>query len=227
MKIIFACAGLSSRWNNYLNCPKHLVLVEGIPLLKRNLNLFREKFISDSYHISIREKSKKNIYNIDPNIHFYISDEIKLKDPPYKTLITFLKSSEEDVLILLGDVLFSEDCIEKIYNHSKEEFKVYGRKYKSKITNKPHGELFAFYIPQTFIKDFIESILRVEQLFKQGIISRWSGWELISYIYSNNTPSKMQHIFNNRLFPESFIEIDDYTDDFDTPEEYDKFVSKK
>jgi hypothetical protein len=224
LKIIFACAGTSSRWNNYLDCPKHLVPIHGIPLLKRNINLFKNKFQIESFYVSIREESKRNIYNIDPCIRFYLSNEIKLNDPPYKTLISFLKFSKENTLILLGDVLFSEDCVEKIYTNSKEEFKVYGRKYLSKITNKPYGELFAFYIPQHFKKTFIEAVLETEQLFKNGLLQRWSGWELISYIYSNKTPSDIMHVFNKRLFPESFVEIDDYTEDFDTPEDYNKYV---
>lgn len=230
MKIIFACAGKQTRWNNYRNCHKHLIPINGIPLLKRNITLFNKFFNYDKYYVSINNENVKSIYNVDEKIIFYIPENIIDKEPPYKTLVPFLETADDDVLLLLGDVAFSEDCIKKIYNNTlQKSFKVFGRKKGSNITGCPWGELFAFYIPQSFIPNWLEAVNKTEYLYNDKKISRFSGWEIISYIYTLNKSNKNIHkdmntIFMERLFPNSFIEINDETEDFDFPKDYDNYI---
>jgi len=231
MKIIFTCGGNQTRWNNYMNCQKHLVPINSIPLLKRNITLFNNFFKQDKYYVCIRNENLKKNYNVDENIIFYIPEYITTTESLYKTLIPFIKKYNDDTLILLGDVIFSEDCVKKIYdNILQNSFKVFGRKYGSSITGCKWGELFAFYIPQLFIPEWILAINKIDDLYKNKIIDRLSGWELISYIYSlnkNNTniQKDINYILKKRLFPNSFIEIDDETEDFDFPQDYDNYIN--
>jgi len=222
MKIIFACAGTQRRWDNFLNTPKHLALVEkGIPLLKRNIDEFSVFFNIKKFYVSIRNTELQKIYKVDSRIVFYIPESIREQETPYETLIPFIESTNESILMLLGDVLFSRECIKKIYkNIQKNTFTVFGRKFESKITGCKWGELFAFYIPNNFKKTFIEAILKVNEMFQNLHLKRKTGWEIISYLYSDHSVQNLLDVFEKRLFPESFIEVDDETDDFDSPHCY-------
>jgi molybdopterin-guanine dinucleotide biosynthesis protein A len=225
MQIVFTCAGAQSRWGNYMNLPKHLIPINGRPLLQRNIELFSRFFEEQKYHVVIGKEALRELYSVDDRIVFYVPESIKEDEHLLKTLIPFLQAAEDAVLVLLGDVIFSEDCVKKIYDNSTSQvFNVFGRKHKSKITGGKWGELFAFYIPRSFINSLIAAVDSVEQLYQTKKINRFSGWEIISYIYSNNDPSKIQHTFNDRLFPDSFIEIDDTTEDFDWPDCYNTYL---
>ena len=68
MKIVFTCAGNQTRWGNYMNCPKHLVAINGIPLLQRNINLFNKYFNHTTYYVSIRDTTLINTYNVHKKI---------------------------------------------------------------------------------------------------------------------------------------------------------------
>jgi hypothetical protein len=232
MKIVFTCAGNQTRWANYMNYPKHLVPINGVPLLQRNINLFDKVFNHPTYYVSIKNENLKELYTVHEKITFFITDNvIEDYEPAYKTLIPFLNNSD-DVLILLGDVIFSEDCVKQIYENSlKNTFNVFGRKTPSSITGCKWGEIFAFYIPSSFKDKFIGAVNVVENLYKQEKIGRFSGWEIISYIYSGkkNVPDihiRIRIIFKLRLFPKSFINIDDETDDFDFPDDYINYVKR-
>ena len=214
-------------------CPKHLVPINGIPLLQRNISLFNKFFNHNTYYVSIRNKSLIQTYSVHEKITFYISDNIfEEYDPPYKTLIPFLKKYNEDVLILLGDVLFSEDCVKKIYENSlKKNFNVFGRKTSSSITGCPWGEIFAFYIPQYFKESFIDGVNKINSLYLQKKLTRFSGWEIISYIYARNKEDPDIHtiilnITRSKMYPESFIVIDDETEDFDFPNDYVMYLKR-
>jgi len=226
MRIVFACAGEQTRWRNYLNCPKHLVPVQGNPLLKRNIELFARVFNCGQFHVSIRSEELKNTYSLADNICFYVANNIEAGEPWVKTLLPFLRATEEDVLVLLGDVIFSENCVSAmLHNVTKNVFNIYGRKYKSSITGGKWGELFALYIPQHFKESFLNAVNAVEQLYTTKEINRFSGWEVISYIYSNKSLEDLERVFNNRLYPDNFIEVDDETEDFDYPEDYDNYLN--
>ena len=233
MKIIFACAGNQTRWNNYMNYNKHLVPINGMPLLKRNINLFKKILNIDTYYVSIRNENMKPIYNVDDNIIFYIPDNIPEGEPSCKTLLPFINSCNDDVLLLLGDVIYSEDCVKKINDAiTNQSFNVFGRKRASNITSCKWGELFAFYIPVAFKPEFTKAVNMADYLYKRRYLSRFSGWELISYIYVTNKTTKniqkeIKRVQDIRLFPESFIEIDDTTEDFDFPSDYDSYLTRK
>lgn len=208
-----------------MNQPKHLAPINESTLLKRNIDLFSKLFTEVSPHILIRSADLKPLYDVTQNSSFYIPEVIRDNEAVYRTLIPFLQKEKDDVLVLLGDVIFSEECVKKIYNYAfSKEFNVYGRKYNSTKTGGKWGELFAFYIPQDFKRAFIDSVTAVERLYENKILGRFSGWEVISYIYSKGKQDDIAHIFNNRLFPASFIEIDDTTEDLDYPEDYDTYL---
>jgi hypothetical protein len=225
MRIIFTCAGEQKRWGNYMNQPKHLAPITDSTLLKRNIDLFDKFFTKASIYVLIRSAELKPTYDVTQKISFYTPEDIKDDEAMYKTLTPFLQMEKDDVLVLLGDVIFSEECVKNIHdNVVNKEFNVYGRKYDSTITGGKWGELFAFYVPQDFKQTFISAVTAVERLHADDKLDRFSGWEVISYIYAEGKQDDMAHIFNDRLFPASFIEIDDTTEDLDYPEDYDTYL---
>ena len=134
--------------------------------------------------------------------------------------------------ILLGYVLFSEDCVKKIYENSlKKNFNVFGRKTSSSITGCAWGELFAFYIPQEFKEYFINGVNKINDLYIEKKLTRFSGWEIISYIYAEDKDDTNIHtiildILEKKKYPESFVVIDDETEDFDFPNDYVMYLKR-
>jgi choline kinase len=180
MKIVFACAGEQTRWGNHLNCAKHLVPVQGKPLLKRNIELVERVFKCGQVYVSIRSEEHKSTYNLTDNICFYVASNIEAGEPWVKTLLPFLSATEEGVLVLLGDVIFSESCVSAMLRSvTKNVFNIYGRKHASSITGGKWGELFALYIPQHFKESFSIAVNAVEQLYTTKEINRFYGWEII------------------------------------------------
>ena len=106
------------------------------------------------------------------------------------------------IIFLLGDVVFSNECISTILN-DKNLFSLYGRFGSNKFTGKSAKEIFALSIYPEYYKD-ISSLL-------------YDLWK-------NEKGSKLWDLYFFGLL--NFIDIDDFTDDLDSPEEYDQFWPK-
>jgi hypothetical protein len=235
MKIVITCAGNQTKWNNYLGIPKQMAPIFGVPLLQRTIWAMNKLFPDSDVYVSVQNQSKKDFYVVDGKYEFYVLPQFNSDDAALKSLVPFYKDIDDDFLILLGDVAFSQDCIDRIYNVIKREqskpsneVKIFGRKSLSSTYYRKGGELFAFYIPRQVKSKFIEAIEIIDKYYGLKLINRKTGWEIMSCYYSKNKNlSEIQKIHQRKNFPSSsFITIDDDTEDFDLPEEYDDYAKK-
>jgi len=126
-------------------------------------------------------------------------------------------------VILYGDVWYSEDCIKKVSNYSGP-LMFFGRSKPSEITGKDHGEPYAICWLQNENSVILKNIERVFTLANKG-----------------KTPSRLCRdfeLFNShhkRPFSFSYLgvmdssiwtEIDDFTDDFDIPCNYNDWMKR-
>jgi choline kinase len=201
MRIIIAAGGKAERWKNYRNTTKHLVVVEGEVLLERTIRQFK-KYTDDIIIISNED---------------YIFEGTQLEKPLEGDWYDFGKIysshhlwSNDKTFIIYGDVYFTDEAVEKIMT-SEGDYKFFLRSSASKLTYKKYGEVFGLAFSGNMndkIKENIETLISQK---KRGA----GTWELYYYMHNITGVSKVKQTFKMG----GYIEIDDWTDDFDTPED--------
>jgi choline kinase len=201
MRIIIAAGGKAERWKNYRNAPKHLLKIEGEVLLERTIRQFK-KYTDDIIIISNED---------------YIFSGTQLEKPLEGDWYDFGKIysshhlwSNEKTFIIYGDVYFTDEAVEKIMT-SQGDYKFFLRSSASKLTYKKYGEVFGLSFSGNMkdkIKENIETLISQK---KKGA----GTWELYYYMHNITGVSRVKQTFKMG----GYIEIDDWTDDFDTPED--------
>jgi len=206
---LILCAGRNSRWNGYRNVArKHLIEIEGEILLNRTVRLI-QPFHRNRTVVVINE-SDRLAYTSASNRHvefFSIQPASTLHTEAYKYLSSSsLWNADGKTIVLLGDVWYSEEAIKQIFNPSLTSWTAFGRSYGSQWTGCPYGELFA----QSFYQfdENLENLCRLDAMYRLGTCYRSaSGWAHYNLMIGVN-PN--QHTVGSR-----FVEIDDFTEDFD------------
>ena len=214
------CAGKMSRWNNYLGLPKHLVEINGETLIKRMTRLV--KLFDINPYINIYVSKLDNRYKIKETNLVIIklnNNEHIDKILPIKTILPY-SSKDEPNIMLFGDIYFTKNAIKEIYNISKISTNInfFGRETGSRFTLCEWGEIWSVSYYHDHIKKIMDSIIILEKKYKQNEIKRVKHWEL--YRLLNEISLKRNNITKN------FIKIDDFTEDFDFPIDYDRWIKQ-
>lgn len=202
MRVLIACAGPDTKWGNHLGVPRHLVPMDGEPLLHRTVRQALK--VSTDVHVISGTADER--YNL-PGTSWHVSD--------HPTPNEFLSSRtwwshETRTLLLLGDTYYTDAAMETIAGFAPERWQLFGRKEASALTGKPWGEYFACSWWPKHTRMMLENLEQVLMARRVGIAQRCGGWELLRSI--QRTPLN-DHIVQ----PHWFSEIDDLTDDLDFP----------
>jgi len=217
MRALIIAAGEGSRWGDYLGIPKHLAKVDGEPILYRTVRLLKENGVSE-------------IIIIGPMYMRYWVDDVNLfvpvKNPEYADADKFLSSemlwnATGRTITVFGDVFFSEEAMTKIVSCDRTTWTVFGRPSGSKFTGTPYGEIFAHsFFPNDILKHK-ECLEILVDAVKKKDAKKGSGWEH----YKVMQGIRGRDIRRSKIIiDENFVEIDDWTEDFDFPEDYDNFI---
>lgn len=240
MNIIIACAGSGTRWNNYTGIDKQLVDINGIPLVVRTINQIKTYLNYNKIYLLVNETNKTNfnISGIIDNCEIIILENNSINNVPALYSIQNMLDSNNDILLLLGDVFFTNEAFIKIKeNINNTNLTFFGRLNLENKLNCKCNELFAFYFSK-FTHNLIKQITNnVKKLYDTNKIDRFLQWEILTYYYAfkdtiiigtNEEIKTFNSTFQNRkkTFIESFIDINDLTDDFDYPIDYDNFKKK-
>jgi len=222
IRAIIICAGEATRWGNYLNTRKHLIEIEGEKLLHRTVRLLRERGVDDIFVVA--KPDTGDLYDV-PGSQLYHPN---LQPEKYVDADKFLSSEElwsKDgrTLVFYGDCYFTEDAMNTIINFTSKDWTLFCRPNASKITGTPWGECFA----QSFYPDDISrhraALLRIARLYKEGVINRCGGWEHYrAMVGRSDDKIRKPHVMST-----NYVEIDDWTDDFDYPKDYDSWLKKR
>ena len=208
MRVIIICAGNGIRWGNYLGVPKHFISINGKKLIQRTVDQFQGE---DIYIVA-----NSTEYQIDGTKLYYPAHESGIGGADKILNSSCLWSNAERTLLVFGDVYFTDEAIKIIKNYPKLDWAAFGRAGRSNITGCSWGELFAFSFHPEQIKDLNYAIDKAISHYKQGCINRCQGWEIYR-VWDNIDPRV--HDIN-----EHFVEINDFTDDFDFPGDYDLWM---
>lgn len=217
MKVIIPCAGMATRWHG--DRPKQLVKVLGEPILHRTVRLIRE--IRPDANVSVIVKDTKDDWFKVPGARRVAA---KL-DPSRSQADKFLSSRHlwsktERTVVLWGDVFFTRDAMERILGFD-EDWAMFARLGPSNVTGKDHKEPFGFSFTPEAIPTLDAGIQRCVDEARAGTLTAWSGsWQVYKAAqgvlhkrWSELTVDELEHV---RV-------IDDATDDFDYPQDWDEW----
>lgn len=217
-QVIIIAAGEQTRWEDYHSTPKHLIDVLGEPLLHRTVRQVRtlapEK--TDIVVVGLDER-----YKVDgAELH------IPTKNPEHFDADKFLNSRQfwawpGRTVVLYGDVFFTDEALMQILRCEKREWLLWARPFASRLTGTQWGECFAqsWWWDDTHLHD--AALRRIVDLYQRGIISRCGGWE--HYRAMIGLPDDLM---NRQLFGGKIEIIDDFTEDFDYPYDYERWKER-
>lgn len=209
-RVLVLAAGDGRRWNNHEGSPKHLVNIEGERLLDRTIRQFK-KYTNNIIVVGVDERYKVDgleLFVPKPPARFVYPKKLKVRG--WKEMDKFASSmhlwSEGRTTLVLGDVYFTDEAVETIMNCDKT-WTTFCRTGGSQITGKDYKEIFAFSLDKQHHEEFINAIEKLIDVVKTS-----GGWSL----YRLLTRGIHEAVDHNLLFDnDRYVEIDDWTEDFD------------
>lgn len=215
MRAIIIAAGEATRWNNYMGVPKHLIEIEQEPIIYRTVRLLNERGVYDVHVVAPDDDRYRidgsKIYIPKKNRKNYDADKFLNSEPLWNT--------EGRTVVFYGDVFFTDDAMSKIVSSEIESWRLFCRFGKSDITGTPYGECFAQSFYPADIPRHRKELKYIAKLRANRVITRCGGWEHARAMHG----ARGKKVRDHRPYP-GYIEIDDWTDDFDKPEDYDRFM---
>ncbi len=196
MKYIIMADGKGTRWNNYHNIPKHFIEIGGETLLARTVRLLRENDARADIVITSHDPR----YEV-PGARRYEPQNNHLEiDRFTEELIA------DDVCFLYGDTFYSESVIQKIADTPAEKLLFFGNERSIVAIKVADGALFRQHVD------------RVRALFLAGKIEKCIGWQV--YQSFEGLP------FGEKTIAADYILIQDGTEDFNSPADYNRRTTK-
>jgi hypothetical protein len=214
MRAIIMADGKAIRWYANIqkkywgNISKQLVEVDGEAILHRTVRLLKENNIND-IKITSHEPAHEveGATRAEPDINI---DKFAASKPIW--------NFEEITLFLYGDVFYTDEAMKTIVEFPVDKFLFFGRFGQSALTG--HGdEIFAVKISgKEAHKKFLEAALMI-YVWKELGYGKNSAWEIYRYLNGARPPE----VYIHSRYP-NFVDILDFTDDFDTPEIYEHWL---
>ncbi len=184
--------GKGTRWANYSGIPKHLIEIDGETLLARTVRLLKE--FDAGCEVIITSHDER--YEVAGATRYEPKNNIYEVDRFTEELI------EDNVCFLYGDTFYSEDSIAAITGTPAEDILFFGNERSIVAVKAADGELLKHHVD------------RVRQLFIEGKIEKCIGWQVYQ--------SFMDLPFGEKKIAGKFVTLADGTQDFNTPEDYQK-----
>lgn len=213
VRVIIAAAGPQHKWQNYKGVPSHLAPVDGEPLLARTLR--QALTISDDVHYTYpgddRYLSAMAVLVPGQGATAYPRD---VSLPSEYRATRDLWNPDGRTILLLGDTYFTDEAIELIAGFSERKYQGFGRRSASKITGCKYGELYAASWWPEQHEGMDEHLDNIEEIRASGRITRPTGWMLLRAWQGTD-------LARHTCLPEWMTVINDLTEDWDFPADYD------
>lgn len=207
-RIIIPAAGRGTRWKNFRGTPKHLAIVNNEILIHRTIKQFSQ--YSDDLIVIARSPD-----NIPARVEYPLEDE--MNDIAKLWSSNHLWSSTDRNIIVFGDTWFSSEAVDKIINN-KDPIQFFMRTGPSKYTGKAYKEIFAVAFDGEKI-EFVRNVIK--EIIEENKNGAGAYLLFMKINKLDNVPYR--HHFNDK---KSFVEIDDFTDDFDHPNDLVKWEKR-
>lgn len=207
-RAIVMAAGEGSRWGEYMDVPKHLIEVDGEPILHRTVRLLKQH-VPEVWVVARDDERYRRHTGYTMTVDPLSSDMDKFWSSRQ------LWEGTHSVLVY-GDCYFTEQAI-PVITQPVSEWTLFCRPGESAFTGGQYGECWAYSVPVRDQQWFTDRITWLAGAHSLGRLGRVGGWEL--YRAMLNKP--MHHEMYDH-----FIEINDWTEDFDFPSDYDIWLQR-
>jgi len=209
VRVIICCAGNRKRWGDHLGVPKQLAPINGIPLLHRTISQYKRYGCSNIY-----------ITAFDKEFHALQGDGVNVVVPKNSILpdtgTGYSSGFWSDIgrtIVSYGDVYFTEYAMGVVATAPPNGLLWFGRYGPGKAQH--CGELFCYSLPLDQQESFRKAIQYVVDAKARGETVRTTSWEVYRHLHGFD--------LGDHRVGEDWFEIDDATDDWDTPEDYDRW----
>lgn len=194
-------AGDGSRWGNYMGSPKQLVKIGPESTLERTVRMLRQFGVSEITSVCHDPRLAPDGLNMfHPRAHRWTAESLLASSPLWSGRI----------LVLLGDVFFTEAALRRMI-FSQQPIGVFGRSGPNRFNGRTHGEIFGLTISADAAGAVRAAATKVIALTKGGA---WGNlWDV--YHVLTDLPIRSAEVEHD-----IFVELNDLTDDFDTPRDY-------
>ena len=192
MKYIIMADGKGTRWRNYNDIPKHFIEIGGETLLGRTVRLLNEG----------DREAEVIITSHDPR---YEVPGARRYEPLHNVLEIDRFTEElieDDVCFLYGDTYYSQAAMNTILQTGTEDMIFFGNERSIVAIKVKDGELFRGHVDN------------VRRLYLAGEIEKCIGWQ----VYQSFTGLP----FGEKQIGEKFLVLEDGTEDFNSPEDYNR-----
>lgn len=221
-KAIIVCGGEATRWKNHLNTPKHLITIENERILDRTTRLLKERGIED---ILVVTKEYDERYNTPNSVQCVVDINYEKNADADKFLSSkHLWNTDGRTIVLYGDCYFTDEAIKTIVSFKKKEWTLFCRNTESNITGTPWGECFAISFYNESNEKFEDRLKYIAELHKTNIIKRCGAWEAYGAMVGREGKDVMR---SHTKMLGNWVLINDFTEDFDSPEDYEEWLSRR
>lgn len=208
-RFLLLAAGDETRWGNYMGVHKHLVEVNGERLIDRTIRLIHNRVSAEVYTLA-----KYPEYE-NPNATLVCPEDL---DNGGAVASMEFWSTSNRTTVLFGDIFFTEDAMDKICAITEtEKCQFIGRSTASRFHGCPYEEQFGFSLLPEHHEEVTDALNHVKQALQSGVIKGCTGWA--TYRHLHGLPLRKHKIRGD------FVEINDFTDDFDYPLDYERWKS--
>ena len=216
MNVIITAAGEGSRWGQHMGVPKHLLPVDGETLLGRTVRLVRGIAAPDTtIYVSGPDDPR---YRIHSAALFTPQDRTDYRECSMYQWTRWLWSDVGKTVYLYGDTYYTPEAIATILGFAPREWHLFARFKHSTVTGKPWPEVWAhsFWTEhQVLEQELMDDVVARK-------IPRASIYEMYKLLHGKLLPFNYDQHDYGRL-----TQIDDWTEDFDFPKDYDNFIERR
>lgn len=216
-RTIILAGGDNARWGNHLGVPKHLIPIDGEPLLHRTARQFK--------------KAGTDVVILGPKDHnprYEVAGCVTTPSPRqpglyevgmYLDAAPFWLTTGKTILVY-GDTYYTDEAVATIVEYAPREWHLFARFGPSSVTGKWWGEAWAHsFWPEQHLEER-SLIRRVVSLAEQKSIPRALIYEAYKLRQGMLFPWTEQQFDYG-----SYTEINDRTEDFDGSEDYERWVT--
>lgn len=211
MQFLLIAAGSGTRWGNHLGVPKHLAPVCGTTVLGRLVGQF-----SGHGPVTVVGPPNDGRYRID-------GARLECPETSHTDADKFLSSRHlwsGRTVVVYGDIFLTDDAADRIVS-GPDRLAAFGRWGRSKLTGTRYGELFAYNLPAAEHGRVLAALWDIDRWQNDGTVGRSGGWELYQRLNGADARTVRKH--RRMPGPCGFVDVDDWSDDFDWPEDYQRW----
>lgn len=214
MRVLILAAGEGSRWRNHFGAPKHFAWLAGEQLIARVVRQVREA--GREPWIVVRDVN---------DTRYHLAKVVQAEQDPYLFSANKVCDSRSywnkrgRTVVLLGDCWYTTEAMATILGYKRSEWTMFGRPAGSDITGKQWNENFALsFMPRDHDLIF-DAGRRTARLRDAGFfrVANHTNFHRAAV----GEPDERVGVWDpNPMRFGHFVPIDDWTDDFDSPEEW-------